>query len=67
MAAKAVKGFNEHLNVEALEERVSADTEQIFSYSFFHELNGVANALDNVDARKIDPIIIYFVFVMHSW
>jgi ubiquitin-activating enzyme E1 len=57
VAAKAVKGFNEHLNVEALAERVGADTEQIFSDSFFHELNGVANALDNVDARRIDSKI----------
>lgn len=35
-----------------MQERVGADTEQIFNDDFFEELNGVANALDNVDASK---------------
>lgn len=52
-AARAVAAFNPDANIEALAERVGADTEKIFNDAFFEELHGVANALDNVDARKL--------------
>jgi ubiquitin-activating enzyme E1 len=52
VAAKAMKQFNPAMKIEALTERVGEDTEAIFSDAFFAELNGVANALDNVDARN---------------
>lgn len=51
-AAKAVTGFNTHVKIQSLAERVGPDTENIFNDEFFGELNGVLNALDNVDARK---------------
>lgn len=51
VAAGAVKRFNPDMKIEALSERVGEDTEQIFSDDFFQGLNGVANALDNVEAR----------------
>lgn len=53
VAARAVKGFNSDINIEALAERVAEDTEQVFSDEFFSGLNGVANALDNIDARNL--------------
>ncbi len=51
-AAKAVRLFNGDLQIEALAERVGADTEHIFPDAFFEKLNGVANALDNVEASQ---------------
>lgn len=60
-AARAVKSFNPDVNIEALAERVGADTEQIFNDEFFGHLNGVANALDNVDARRyMDRRCVYY-------
>lgn len=50
-AAKAAKAFNSDLNITALAERVGGDTEETFSDAFYAGLTGVANALDNVDAR----------------
>lgn len=50
VAAEAVKSFNSELNIEALSERVGPDTENIFNDQFFEGLNGVLNALDNIDA-----------------
>ena len=50
-AAKAIKAMNKAMNVEAQENRVGADTENIYTDDFFASLDGVANALDNVEAR----------------
>ncbi|SPP74032.1 blast:Ubiquitin-like modifier-activating enzyme 1 [Drosophila guanche] len=50
-AAAAIKRMNSDVNVTAYELRVGAETEKVFSESFFGKLHGVANALDNVDAR----------------
>ncbi|CAD7088673.1 unnamed protein product [Hermetia illucens] len=50
-AAAAVKRMNEEVNVTAYELRVGVETEKVFSEEFFGKLDGVANALDNVDAR----------------
>lgn len=52
VAAAAVKKFNPNLQIEALADRVAEDTEEIFNDEFFDGLSGVANALDNVDARR---------------
>ena len=43
--------MNPNVNVEAQENRVGADTENIYTDDFFGRLDGVANALDNVEAR----------------
>ncbi len=45
--------FNADVGVEALAERVGGDTEHVFDENFFKGLTGVANALDNVDAREL--------------
>lgn len=50
-AARAVKAMNNELNIVHHENKVCADTENIYSEFFFDQLDGVANALDNVDAR----------------
>ena len=43
--------MNPQMNVEAQENRVGADTESTYNDDFFEALDGVANALDNVEAR----------------
>uniref|UniRef100_F1KT25 E1 ubiquitin-activating enzyme n=1 Tax=Ascaris suum TaxID=6253 RepID=F1KT25_ASCSU len=61
VAAEAVKSFNSELNIEALSERVGPDTENIFNDQFFEGLNGVLNALDNIDARRyMDRRCVYY-------
>ncbi|XP_015379860.1 PREDICTED: ubiquitin-like modifier-activating enzyme 1 [Diuraphis noxia] len=50
-AAKAIKRMNPYVNVEPQTNRVCPETEQIYNDTFFENLDGVANALDNVDAR----------------
>ena len=51
-AANAAKVMNPGCNVVAHENRVGPDTENIYTDEFFERLDGVANALDNVDASK---------------
>lgn len=53
VAAKAVRTFNPNIKIDALSERVGTETESIFTDDFFNDLNGVLNALDNVDARLL--------------
>lgn len=50
-AARAIKAMNGELNVSHHENRICEDTDKIYSEFFFDGLDGVANALDNVDAR----------------
>eukprot|EP00040_Diaphanoeca_grandis_P004025 m.26770 g.26770 ORF g.26770 m.26770 type:complete len:1008 (+) comp15539_c0_seq2:94-3117(+) len=50
-AAAAAQVMNPLMNVLAQEVRVGADTEDVYDDKFFDDLDGVTNALDNVDAR----------------
>jgi ubiquitin-activating enzyme E1 len=50
-AANAYRRMNKQGNIEALDLRVGPETEDIFTDAFFERLDGVANALDNVEAR----------------
>ncbi|XP_063100531.1 ubiquitin-like modifier-activating enzyme 1 isoform X1 [Cavia porcellus] len=50
-AAAAVRQINPHIRVISHQNRVGPDTEHIYTDDFFQNLDGVANALDNVDAR----------------
>ena len=44
-----------------MELRVGAESENIYNDSFFEPLNGVANALDNVEARTyMDRRCVYY-------
>uniref|UniRef100_UPI00398EF68A ubiquitin-like modifier-activating enzyme 1 n=1 Tax=Pristiophorus japonicus TaxID=55135 RepID=UPI00398EF68A len=51
-AAAAVKQMNPNMRVTAHQNRVGPDTEKVYDDDFFEALDGVANALDNVDASK---------------
>ncbi|KAH8021669.1 hypothetical protein HPB51_016065 [Rhipicephalus microplus] len=51
-AAGAVKKMNPDVKIVAHENRVGADTEHVYTDDFFEALDGVANALDNVDTRR---------------
>ncbi|PHH82501.1 hypothetical protein CDD82_5755 [Ophiocordyceps australis] len=62
-AAKAVQRMNPELvgRIETMKERVSPDTEQTFSEDFWQGLDGVTNALDNVEARTyVDRRCVFF-------
>ncbi|XP_050314109.1 ubiquitin-like modifier-activating enzyme 1 [Anthonomus grandis grandis] len=60
-AAMAIKKMNPEVNVIAHENRVGPETENIYDDTFFEALDGVANALDNVDARiYMDRRCVYY-------
>lgn len=61
VAAAAVKRMNPNLNVTFHENRVGSETEHIYNDDFFGRLNGVANALDNLEARAyMDRRCVYY-------
>ncbi|KAM0463199.1 hypothetical protein ACHAPV_003326 [Trichoderma viride] len=62
-AAKAVQRMNPELvgHIESLRERVSPETEHVFNEDFWRSLDGVTNALDNVEARTyVDRRCVFF-------
>lgn len=62
-AAEAVQAMNTDLKgkIVVLKDRVGQDTEHIFNENFWEELDGVTNALDNVDARTyVDRRCVFF-------
>ena len=62
-AADAVQAMNPDLTGKfvILPDRVGAETEHIFNEDFWEELDGVTNALDNVDARQyVDRRCVFF-------
>ena len=60
-AAAAIKVMNPHANVTSFENRVGPETEQFFGDDFFAQLDGVANALDNVETRLyMDRRCVYY-------
>ncbi|ELU11611.1 hypothetical protein CAPTEDRAFT_162959 [Capitella teleta] len=60
-AARAALKMNPRLHIESHENRVGPDTENIYTDKFFTQLSGVANALDNVDARMyMDRRCVYY-------
>merc|ERR1719219_2834877 len=49
------------MNVIAMQDRVGPDTQNIYTDTFMESLTGVANALDNVDARLyMDRRCVYY-------
>lgn len=50
-AAAAVKVMNPLARITPFQDRVGEETEKVYNDDFFQKLNGVANALDNVNAR----------------
>ncbi|KAI9736460.1 MAG: hypothetical protein M1818_006194 [Claussenomyces sp. TS43310] len=62
-AAAAVQAMNPDLNghVVTLKDRVSQETEHVFNEDFWESLDGVTNALDNVEARTyVDRRCVFF-------
>ena len=63
MASKAAQAMNPDLNgkIDMLQDRVAQDTEHIFNEEFWESLDGVTNALDNVEARTyVDRRCVFF-------
>lgn len=62
-AAEAVMAMNPHLKdkILTLSDRVGPETEHVFNETFWESLDGVTNALDNVDARQyVDRRCVFF-------
>lgn len=60
-AAKAAKVMNPDFNIIPHLNRVGPETENVYNDDFFESLSGVANALDNVDARMyMDRRCVYY-------
>ncbi|KAH0628941.1 hypothetical protein JD844_010599 [Phrynosoma platyrhinos] len=60
-AAAAVKDMNPNIHITSHQDRVGPDTERVYDDDFFESLDGVANALDNVDARMyMDRRCVYY-------
>ena len=62
-AAEAVQAMNPDLKgkIAIRPDRVGPETEHIFNEDFWEELDGVTNALDNVDARQyVDRRCVFF-------
>ncbi|XP_058214651.1 ubiquitin-activating enzyme E1 2-like isoform X1 [Rhododendron vialii] len=61
VAASAASLINPNLHIEALQNRASPETENVFDDTFWENLSVVINALDNVNARLyIDQRCLYF-------
>lgn len=63
-AAMAVKQMNPSIKITPHQNRVGPDTERVYDDDFFESLDGVANALDNVDARKINKTFCYVIVLV---
>lgn len=62
-AAEAVQAMNPDLKgkINMMKDRVSQETEEVFNENFWESLDGVTNALDNVDARTyVDRRCVFF-------
>jgi ubiquitin-activating enzyme E1 len=60
-AAASAKAMNPALNVQPMEVRVGCDTEDTFDDTFWMSLDGVVNALDNIQARMyVDSRCVWF-------
>ena len=62
-AAQAVQAMNPQLkgHIDMMKDRVAQDTEYIFNENFWNSLDGVTNALDNVEARTyVDRRCVFF-------
>ncbi|CAM6046261.1 unnamed protein product [Sphagnum compactum] len=61
VASAAARAINPALRVQALQNRVSPDTEDVFDDPFWENLDVIINALDNVNARLyVDSRCVYF-------
>ena len=54
---ESARAMNPSLNAIAHQNRVGPESESIYNDGFFESLDGVANALDNVDASEWRVVI----------
>jgi len=60
-AAEAIKEMNPEVNIVGHQNRVCPESEKVYDDTFFEPLDGVANALDNVEARLyMDRRCVYY-------
>lgn len=60
-AATAIKRMNPAINIVAHENRVGPEVENVYDDGFYDRLDGVMNALDNMDARTyMDRKCVYY-------
>ena len=60
-AAAAVVAMNPQVHIEPHQNRVGPQTESVYNDEFFGQLDGVTNALDNVEARTyVDRRCVYY-------
>eukprot|EP01155_Anaeramoeba_flamelloides_P052866 Anaeramoba_flamelloidesc42890_g1_i1.p1 GENE.c42890_g1_i1~~c42890_g1_i1.p1 ORF type:complete len:1027 (-),score=324.66 c42890_g1_i1:198-3257(-) len=60
-AAKASKEMNQELKIKTFSNRVGKETENIYTAEFYENLDGVCNALDNIQARTyIDQNCVFY-------
>lgn len=52
VAAKAVREMNPRMKITAHQNHLDPDSEGVYDYNFFMGLDGVAAALDNVEASE---------------
>ena len=61
VASKVAKHMNPNLNIVSHLNRVGGETEHVYNDEFFESLDGVCNALDNIDARiYVDRRCVYY-------
>lgn len=61
VAAQATKDMNPNIHITAHENRIGPETEKYYNDDFFEKLDGVANALDNLEARTfMDRKCVYY-------
>ncbi|KAF6146977.1 hypothetical protein GIB67_036696 [Kingdonia uniflora] len=61
VAATVATSINPYFHIEALQNRASPETENVFNDTFWENLDVVVNALDNINARLyMDQRCVYF-------
>lgn len=56
--------MNPRVRITSHQNRVGPETEKVYNDDFFEAIDGVANALDNVNASKNEPLdLLYVLFV----
>lgn len=68
IAAKAVREMNAAMNITAHQNRLDAESEAVYDSDFFLRLDGVAAALDNVEASEhICPPLLFALPFFHCF
>ena len=61
IAARQIMNMNPTINVTSHENKVCPETETVYNANFFDKIDGIANALDNIEARRyVDKRCIFY-------